>query len=126
MTERSPFPNAPSKSGLAARDGTMTLTWLAWINALTQWVQRVRVFSFTVDLPSIPSGGTAFVDVSTPGVEVGGWFCSACFEPWNGDLTCIGADVRAANTVRIRVQNFGAGAVDLAAGIVRVRLEKAR
>jgi hypothetical protein len=125
MTERATFPSPPTKSGLLARDGTMALAWLAWVNALTGWVQRVRVFSIAVDVPSIPAGGTAFVDFTIPGAAIGD-FAWVSFDPFNADLTVLGADVRLADTVRVRIQNFGAGAVDLAAGTARIRLEKAR
>ena len=125
MTERAQFPDPPVKNGVLDRQGLLALAWIAWVNALAKWVQRVRVFAIAVDVPSIPAGGVAFIEFTIPGAAIGD-FATASLEPFSEDLTILGADVRAADTVRVRVQNFGAGAVDLAAGTCRIRLEKAR
>lgn len=124
MAERAQFPPAPVKSRLTTPDFTMTLQWLAWFGALTTWLQRVRVYTFDVDVPSIPSGSRWWADYAIPGAAAGD-FATASLDPSDGDLI-ITAQVRAANTVRINVENVSGAAIDLAAGSVRFRLEKAR
>jgi hypothetical protein len=88
------------------------------------WVQRVRVFIASVDWPSIPAGGTTTATVAAEGVRPGD-FCIASNDPTHADLV-LSAQVTANDTITVRAVNHGAGAVDLAAGTLRVRVEKAR
>lgn len=122
MTERNPFPPAPIKSRIQAIDGLMGSQWRQWIGALTLSVQRVRVFSFAVDVPNLTAGAAWWVQVSCPGA-VAGDFAAAALSPADRDLT-VTAQVTAADTVTVFVQNLGAGAINLAPGILRVRVER--
>ena len=124
MSERRQFPPPPNKSAVTARDGTMSLSWLAWFGVLTSWVQRVRVYSATYDWPSIPSGGDAYVQVSASGAEPGD-FAVASIDPADRDIA-VTAQVTADDTVTVWARNLSGGAIDLASGTVRVRVEKAR
>ena len=124
MGERAQFPPPPGKSVVTNRDGTMSLGWLTWFGALSAWVQRVRVVSADVDLPSISAGGGWWGQVTVAGASLGD-FALASLDPADRDLA-VSAQVTAANTVTVWVRNHGASPIDLAAGTLRVRVEKAR
>lgn len=124
MSERLQFQPPPSKSRVAAQDGTFTLQWLAWLGALTTWVQRVRVYVFAHDVPSIPSSGGYFVTFTCPGAVVGD-FAVASMDPAAQDLA-VAAQVIAADSVTVWIRNWGAGAIDPASGTIRIRVERAR
>lgn len=124
MTERAQFPPPPGKSDVTARDGTMSLAWLTWFGALSAWVQRVRVVSTPVDVPNIAPGGGWWGQVTVGGARPGD-FAIAALDPANRDLA-VSAQVTANDTVTVWVRNHGAGAIDLAAGTLRIRLERAR
>lgn len=124
MAERAQFPPVPIKSKIAAADGTAALQWLAWFGALALWIQRTRVYVFSVDVPSIPVSAGWWAQFATPGAQVGD-FALAGFDPAHVDLA-VTAQVTAADTTSIWIRNWGAGAVDLAAGTVRIRIERAR
>lgn len=124
MTERRAFPLPPGKALVANRDGTMGLQWLTWFGALASWVQRVRVVETAIDWPSIPAGTKAWADVTITGARLGD-FAAASLDPTHENLE-VTAQVRADDTVRVWVTNNDAGAVDLAAGTTRIRVEKAR
>ena len=111
-------------SRFADRDGTPSLTWTTWFGVLASWIQRVRVVSAAVDLPSIPAGSGAWVQVTVAGAELGD-FVTASLEPADRDIA-VSAQVTAANTVTVWARNHGAGPIDLAAGTPRIRLERAR
>lgn len=123
MSERLQFPPPPSKSRVADSSGLLTLQWLGWLGALTTWVQRTRVFAFDVDLPSIPSAGGWWGQFS---VEASvGDFAVASLDPADRDLA-VAAQITATNVVTVWVRNWGGGAVDLAAGTLRVWVQRAR
>lgn len=124
MTERPQFPPPPGKADVAARDGTASLAWLTWFGALAAWVQRVRVIAEPVNVPSIAAGGGWWGQVAAPGARLGD-FVIASLDPGNRDLA-VSAQVTANDTVTVWVRNHGAGAIDLAAGTLRVRIERAR
>lgn len=124
MTERALFPSPPGKSAVINRDGTMSLGWLNWFGALAAWVQRVRVISTAVDLPSIPAGGAAFAQVTVANARLGD-FVIASLDPADRDIA-VAAQVTADNEVTVWAHNYSGSAIDLAAGTLRIRLEKAR
>lgn len=124
MVERAQFPPPPTKAKIAAADGLMGQQWLIWLGALAVWVQRVRVHVFTVDVPSVPSSGGWWAQFATPGA-VPGDFAIASLDPGDLDLA-VSAQVTAANETTVWVRNWGAGAIDLAAGFIRIRIERAR
>lgn len=124
MSERAGFPPPPIKSVVTNRDGTMALAWQQWFGALSGWIQRVKVVVAPVDLPSIPAGGGWWGQVSVLGARRGD-FALAAFDPADRDLA-VSAQVTADDTVTVWVRNHGAGAVDLGAGTLRVRVEKGR
>lgn len=124
MTERPQLQELPAKTVVAARDGTFNLQWLAWLGALLNWVQRTRVFFFTVDVPSIPSGGGWWGQFTCPGVVVGD-FAVASLDPCDRDIA-VSAQVTAAGVVTVWARNWGAGAIDLAPGTCRIWTQRAR
>lgn len=124
MTERRAFPSPPNKNNIAEKDSTVTLPWAQWFGIVAMWMQRVRVISVDIDWPSIPAGAYRYAEVTIPGVRIGD-FAAASTEPGDRDIGLV-ATVTADNTVTVWAMNFGPGAVDLAAGTLRVRVEKAR
>ena len=124
MSERAGFPPAPEKSALANKDGTANLAWLAWFGAVANHARRVRVVVAAHDWASIPAGATAYADFTITNAALGD-FAAASLDPTHADLA-ISAHVTAANSVRVWATNLSAGAIDLAAGTTRIRLEKAR
>lgn len=124
MTERTQFPPPPGKSFVTNRDGTMSLGWLTWFGALTVWIQRTRVIVTALDLPSIPAGGGAFAQVTVAGARPGD-FAVASLDPADRDIA-VSAQVTANDEVTVWARNYSGGAIDLAAGTLRIRLEKAR
>jgi hypothetical protein len=124
MAERKAFPPPPNMSVLIERDGTPTLSWAGWFGVVALWIQRTRVLTFNVDLPSIASGAAASVQVTIPNVKLGD-FAAASLDPMNADLA-ISAAVSANDQVTVWVANYGASAIDLAAGTMRVKVERAR
>jgi hypothetical protein len=123
VSERLQFPPAPTKSPVLDRLGLLSLPWLTWIGALVNWVQRQRVYAYAVDVPSIPSGGGWWGQFSVEAVE--GDFAVASLEPADRDIA-VSAQVTAPNVVTVWARNWGAGAVDLAAGTLRVWVQRAR
>jgi len=124
MSERAGFPPAPEKSPIAGKDGAASLAWLAWFGAVATYARRVRVVVASHDWSSIPAGATAYADFTVANTALGD-FAAASLDPTHADLD-IRAHVTAANAVRVWVTNLSAGAIDLASGTTRIRLEKAR
>lgn len=124
MTERAVIPPPPVRSGALARDGTFSLQWLAWLSGVTLWIQRVRVYSFAVDVPLIGAGASWVADYAIGSVQPGD-FAQAALDPSDGGLV-VTAQVTAINTVRVRAQNLTGAGIDLAAGTIFIRVEKAR
>jgi hypothetical protein len=124
VSERRQFPRAPDKARVIGADGLLTLQWLAWVGALTDLLQRKRVYSFPIDVPSIPSGGGWWGQYSVPTAVVGD-FVEATLEPSDRDISVL-AHVSAAGTVTVWARNWGAGSIDLGAGTVRISVERAR
>ena len=124
MVERTQIQPAPDKSKLVAQDGLMTLQWLAWLNGVTNWMQRVRVYVYTVDVPNITTLSGWWGEFSTPGA-VAGDFAIAAIDPAHLDIA-VAAQVTAADTTTVWLRNWGAGDVDLGAGFMRIRIERAR
>jgi len=125
VSERKPFPPAPGMSRIADRDGTPALNWQNWFGLLATWNQRTRVVDVPIDLPSIPAGVSAFVQATIAGAAPGD-FVIASLDPADRDMAVESAQVTSANTVTVWVQNRSGGAIDLAAGTLRIRLERAR
>jgi hypothetical protein len=124
MAERKAFPSPPNMSLLVEKDGTPTLAWAGWFGVVASWMQRTRVLTFNVDMPSISPGAAASAQVTIAGVKLGD-FAAASLDPMNANLA-ISAAVSANDQVTVWVVNYGATAIDLAPGTLRVRVEKAR
>jgi hypothetical protein len=83
---------------------------------------RIIDCSATYDPPSITSGVGVTTTVAVTGAALGD-FVRASFSPdWQG--VALTAWVSAAGTVSARFQNGTAGAIDLASGTLRLRMEK--
>ena len=124
MVERPAFPGPPDKAPFVKEDRRLTLQSLAWMTGLTTWIQRVRVHLFAVDVPAIAASGGWWAQFTTPGA-VPGDFADAALDPADLDLA-VSAQVTAADTTTVWVRNWGAGPIDLAAGTVRIRIERSR
>lgn len=123
--ERKQFPPPPGVIRVTDRDGTMSLPWINWLGALAAWVQRVRVISADVDWPSVAAGASAYAQITVAGARPGD-FVTASLDPADRDMAVTSAQVTANDTVTVWVTNRSGGAIDLAAGTTRIRLERAR
>jgi hypothetical protein len=70
------------------------------------------VGTVTIDPPSIAAGSTANVDVTVPGLTTSHRVIVMCQSDLEHGLIPIAAYVPAANTLRVRITNFTASAID--------------
>ncbi len=124
MPERKAFPSPPNMNRIAEKDGTPTLPFAGWFGILASWMQRVRVISADADWPSLSAGASQDATMVVKGARVGD-FAMASLDPSHADLA-VTASVSADDEVTVWVTNLGGSPVDLAAGTLRVRVEKAR
>jgi hypothetical protein len=73
------------------------------------------VGTVTIDPPSIAAGSTVNVDVTVPGLTTSHRVIVMCQSDLEHGLIPIAAYVPAANTLRVRITNFTAAAIDGAA-----------
>ncbi len=110
-------------TGLVIYDAATLAEW-AWNG--TAWVligPRIIDGSATYDPPSLSAGAGATTTVAVSGAALGD-FVRASFSLDLQGIT-LSAWVSAAGSVSARFQNGTAGALDLASGTLRVRVEKA-
>jgi len=124
VVERAQFPPPPSKAGVLAPDGLFSLQWLTWLGALTNWTQRTRVYSFSVDVSSIPANGGWWGQFAAPDAAVGD-FAVASLEPCDRDIA-VSAQVTEPGVVTVWARNWGAGSIDLVPGVARIWVQRAR
>jgi len=114
------YAEPPIKSRLIALDGTVAVSWLSWF-ALLQKSTKIIVADANYDPPSIAAGATARATMTVNGARAGD-FAVASFTPANTGITLL-AQVTSDDTVTVTFWNVTGGAIDLAAGTLRVRVE---
>ena len=120
MTARVLIQDPPLKAQISGRDGMVARVWLAWFDSITRRC-RALFATATVDPPNIASGGAAQATVTVEGARAGD-LALASFETANAGIV-ITANVTADNTVTVTFLNVSGGAIDLASGTLRVRVE---
>jgi hypothetical protein len=121
VTIRNLYAEPPYKQAVLQRDGTVSLGWLSWFNAIAR-VGRVLVYDVPFDLPSIAGGARSTVTATVKGARLGD-FAQASITPTDPALS-ITAQITATDTASIIFHNVSGSAVDLAAGTLRVRVEQ--
>ena len=122
MGFRSYFQDPPFRHAVVDRSsGRLTSPWVAWIDFAARALGRVSVVDVTADPPSLAAGARVSVAVPCPGAKAGD-FALASFSAPHADVA-LSAHVSAAESVTVWFVNNGAGAVDLASGTLRVRVE---
>ena len=120
MATRQLIQDAPYKSPLTDRQGLMSLRWLSWFDSITRRA-RALLTDVSADPPNLAAGTVAQVTVTVPGANAGD-LATASFVPAAAGVV-IFANVTAANTVTVTFWNVTAGAINLASGTLRVRVE---
>jgi hypothetical protein len=123
MAARNLYLEPPYKSPLLQRDGTVAVGWLSWLNAVAR-LAKILTADSPFDVPSIPAGGTQAVTMPCRGARPGD-FAQASYVPGNVDVALL-AQVVNDDEVALTFWNTTAGAIDLAAGTIRVRVEQAQ
>lgn len=111
---------APYKAPLTGSGGVVSLSWLAWLNNLTRATTLIIVDA-PADPPNLVAGAVSTVSMTANGAALGD-FATASFSLPNAGVSLL-AQVTAANTVSVTFWNTTAGAINLAAGTLRVRIE---
>jgi hypothetical protein len=101
----------------------MSLPWHEWFQRIAD-LGRVIEVSATYDPASIASGSTAQATVTATGA-VAGDFAVASFVTADVGVVLLAA-VTATDTVTVTFWNVTGGAIDLASGTLRVRVEAKR
>lgn len=114
---------APYKAPLTGSGGVVSLLWLGWLNGLTRATTLI-IADAPVDPPNLPVGATATVAVTVTGAALGD-FATASFSAPAAGVALL-AQVTAKNQVSVTFWNTTAGAIDLAAGTLYVRVEANR
>ena len=109
--------------GLVVFDAATLAQWGWNGSAWALIVPRLLQASVTYDPPSLAAGDGVTTTVTVTGAALGD-FAQASFSLDLQGIT-LTAWVSAADTVSVRLQNSTTGAVDLASGTLRVRVEKA-
>ena len=99
----------------------VSIRWQGWFDMVGKRISAVRIVDTAYDPPNIAAGATLTVNVTVSGVSPGD-FAEASFETGDASIRVL-ADVTAANTVSVTFWNTSGGAIDLAAGTLRVRVE---
>jgi hypothetical protein len=109
--------------GLVVFDAATLAQW-SWHGSVWALVApRILEASVTYDPPSLAAGEGITTTVTVPGAAFGD-FARVSFSLDLQGIT-LTAWVSASDTVSVRLQNGTAGAIDLASGTLRVRVEKA-
>lgn len=114
------YAEPPLKSRLIAPDGTVSVTWLAWFNLLIKST-KILVAAADYDPPNIGAGAVSQATIGISGVRQGD-FATASFDPANTGIVLL-AQVTADDQVTVTFWNVTGGAINLAAGTLRVRVE---
>lgn len=114
---------APSYDApVVGTDRRASRTWFSWADTVSRALTGALLIDSELDPPSIPAGGSAGVTVTAAGIRPGD-FVAASFTALTADVSLTAA-VTAADTVVVRFINHSAAPVDLAAGTLRLRVER--
>jgi hypothetical protein len=112
----------PQFLGLVVVDAATLALWCWNGSAWVILAPRLLEVSATYDPPSLAAGSGVTTSMAVAGAALGDHARASFTQDLQG--ITLTAWVSAANTVSIRFQNGTAGAVDLASGTLRVRVEK--
>ncbi len=113
----------PVRADIAGKDGRVASSWHSWFSFVGNRLGKVSIVAVEgVDPGSLLTGSRQAATVTMPGAALGD-FAVAAFDALTADVALLAA-VTAENEVTVWFYNLGAGTVDLAAGTLRVRLEK--
>ena len=118
MARRVYFRDPPKNQPMVDAKGRVTLSWSTHLDALARPGNATDV-DVTYDPISIPSGGFIKVAVPSQGAQPGD-FVVASFDPLPNEIE-LTQKITVANVVVVKFENDSAGAVDLPAGVLRVR-----
>lgn len=101
-------------------DGARVLTraWLGWFSQLADTINTQAIWETTYNPPSLTSGSSVTVNMTTPGVRAGD-FAQVSFFTLTAGIV-VTANVTADDTTSITFRNETGGTVDLASGTLRV------
>jgi len=105
--------------------GAMHREWLFWLNAIGRRLAGRTLVDAPFDPSSIAAGAVQQATLTVPGAMVSDVVIGVSFDaPQAGVL--LHGQVTAAETVTVSFRNVTGAAIDLAAGTVRIMIEKAR
>lgn len=110
----------PSRDPVVGSDRLSSLIWLRWFNFVAEILGRRSEASFVYDPPSIAAGATSSVSVAFQGALPGDFAAAAHSTVTAGIIINATATT---NSVTVSFTNVTAGAIDLASGTLRVRVE---
>lgn len=115
---------SPGGASVLARDGGHTKTWRGFFDEIARELsRRILIVETGVDPPSISAGGAAKIVLTLTGTTLSrGSFAIASFDALHEDVS-ISAAVTATDKITVTLSNNSAGAIDMAAGTLRIRLE---
>jgi hypothetical protein len=122
MGVRTFWQEPPYGAALVDDKSRVTSPWHIWLNFVAKYIGKRIIVDVTADPPSLVAGAAASANVTVPNAEVGD-FAVGSFVPMDAAIS-ITAQVSAANTVTVWLQNLSGGTVDLASGTLRVMVEK--
>ena len=120
MTTRVLIQDPPLKAQISGRDGLVARVWLTWFDSITRRC-RALFAAVTTDPPNLVAGASAQATVTVAGARAGD-LALASFTPGNAGVM-VSASVTANDTVTVTFLNVSGGAIDLASGTLRVRVE---
>lgn len=118
MAVRRYFRDPPKRQALVDPKGVITLTWSEWVSLLQKPSAATDVDG-AYDPPNIGAGGLLQVNIGAPGARLGDFAVASHSAAGSG--IALMARVSAANQVTVTFLNATGGAIDLAAGTLRVR-----
>lgn len=110
----------PYKAPLVGGDKLLAIAWLSWFDTLTKATKTI-ITDAAYDPPNLAAGAVAVTSLTVAGASLGD-FAVASFSAPNASVL-LSAQVTAADTVSVSFHNISAGAIDLAAGTLRARVE---
>lgn len=115
---------SPGGATVAARDGAHTRVWRGFFEDIARELsRRIVIVELSVDPPNIGAGGVAKIVLTMTGGKFDrGSFAVASFTALHEDVS-ISAAVTDTDKVTVTLRNNSAGAIDMASGTLRIRLE---
>lgn len=113
---------APTRSEVVGLDRVLSLPWKGWISQIVNLINAKAIWETSYNPPSLASGASVTVNMTTPGVRAGD-FAQASFFTLTAGIV-VTANVSAADTTSVTFRNETGGTVDLASGTLRVLTER--